>query len=66
MIKLAVVLALVELLYVIVQTYLPQFPIAKELINTIVLTILAWLGVDVIEVAAKNHVAKLRARGLWK
>lgn len=66
MIKLVVVAAFVELLYVIAQAYLPGFPISKELVNTIVLAVLALLGVDVVEVAAKGLVAKMRARGLWK
>jgi hypothetical protein len=30
------------------------------------LAILALLGVDVVELAAKKAVAKLQARGLWK
>jgi hypothetical protein len=66
MIKLVVVVAFVELLFVIVWAYLPGFPISKELINTIVLAILALLGVDVVEFAAKKAVAKLHERGLWK
>lgn len=66
MIKLAVVAAFVELLYVIASTYFPGLPIPKELIQSAVLIILAFFGVDVVEFAAKRTVEKLRARGLWK
>lgn len=67
-VKLAVVIAFVELLYVIAQTYFPQFPISKELINTVVIAILALLGVDVVEFAAQAFQNGFRARRFffWK
>lgn len=66
MLKYAVVAAFVALLKVLAETYLPTFPISTELINSVVLGLLAMLGVEVVEFAAMGVVSNLRSRGLWK
>lgn len=67
-VKLAVVTALVALLKVLAENYLPSFPISAELINSVILSLLALLGVSVVDVAAKGYIARnnLKERGIWK
>jgi hypothetical protein len=52
--KNTVFLAIVALLKVLAETYLPNFPISVELINTVLLALLALVGVDVVEFAARK------------
>jgi len=67
-IKLVVVTALVALLKVLAETYLPNFPISAELINSVIVGLLAMLGVSVGEFTARGFIARhdLKSRGLWK
>lgn len=66
MIKTAVVAAVVFLLKVLAEAYLPMFPISTELINSLVLGLLGLFGIEVVEFMAKKKIASLRERGLWK
>jgi hypothetical protein len=52
--KFAVFAALVGLLKVLAETYAPGFPISVELINTLLLALLALVGVDVVEFSFRN------------
>lgn len=52
--KNTVFLALVALLKVIAEAYFPQFPISAELINSLLLALLALVGVDIVEFRARN------------
>ena len=65
MIKKAVVLAFVVFLKVVADAYSP-IPIPIEFIATLVLGILALIGVDVVEYFARVTIGKLQKRGLWK
>ena len=66
-IKIAVVIAFVALLKVLAETYLPGFPISAELINTVIMSLLAFLGVQVVEAlpGVRKLVDKMRSRNLW-
>ena len=66
-IKLAVVAAFVALLKAIVDAYLPGFPISAELINTLILALLALAGVEVVPVlpGVRKLIQKAKSKGLW-
>lgn len=49
-----VFLALVALLKAIVDAYFPQFPISVDLINSLLLALLALVGVNVVEFGVRK------------
>ena len=51
-----VLAALVTLIKVVFEVYLPQFPITPELINSILVVLLGWFGLE----GVKAGVAKYR------
>jgi hypothetical protein len=53
-IKNVVVVAFVALLKAVAEAYLPNFPISLDLINTVILALLALVGVDVVEFGLRN------------
>ena len=56
--------ALVALFKAIADAYFPQFPLPEELINMLVLALLALFGVEVGVVGVARFLPK--ARGLFK
>lgn len=66
-IKLAVITALVALLKVLAETYLPGMPISAELINSVLVILCGWLSVEIVELIppVQKLTARLRERGLW-
>lgn len=42
------------------------YEVSEEFLVTALILILSFVGVDVVELLARNYVAKLRSRGLWK
>lgn len=42
------------------------YEVSEEFLVTALILILSLIGVDVVELVARNYVSKLRSRGLWK
>ena len=49
-----VLAALVALVKVIFETYLPQFPVTAELIYSVIVVILGWFGLEVFKAGVKK------------
>lgn len=60
-----VIAALVELVYVLVQQFLPGFPISKELINAIIIALLGLFAFKAaVQPLVRKFMPKLNERGL--
>ena len=67
MLEPAVVTALVLLLSALAKQFLPDFPISDALINSIVVALLSWLGLEVGKYALPTATKDAaRKRGLLK
>ena len=61
-----VLAALVALVKVIVDTYLPQFPVSEELVYTLIVALLGLFGLQVVRATARKFAPQLFVRGLLK
>jgi len=59
-----VLAALVALIKIVFDTYLPQFPISEELIYAVIVFLLGLFGVELVKTGVRKFAP--RARGLFK
>ena len=59
-----VLAALVALVKVLADTYLPQFPISEELVYTLIAALLGLFGLSATKAGARRFMPSLFERGL--
>ncbi len=64
MVSKALVIAFAVLLNEVAKMFGYDVPV--DLLVTVIILLLSLIGVDVVELAAKRFVARMRNRGLWK
>lgn len=60
----ALVIAIATVLVLVARQ--AGYEVSQEFLVTVLILILSLIGVDVVELLAKEKVANLRSRGLWK
>lgn len=50
----------------VIAARMAGYEVSQEFLVTALILILSFIGVDVVELLARNVVARLRTRGLWK
>ena len=50
--------ALVELFKTLFETYLPNIPITAELINSVLVIVLSWFGLEVVKIGVATYAPK--------